>query len=568
MDHPIADCMSNRHDAGAELSAPSSVAALGIPEGLAEDLFMRRILADRMTTIGRAADTLKVSHAVGDELAESLRQKNLLEYHGLDGRDYRVSLTEAGQRTTTDRLRMGSHVSTMPVPVVDYRRIVEAQRAQVQVTREITKQAFADMVVEDNLLDQIGPAFLGDGAIFLYGPPGTGKTSLAERMARFYGDAVVIPRVLEVEGQLISVFDPAVHDPIDQQPPQLDPRFVLCRRPLVMVGGELTMPMMDLNFDPLSGMSTAPIQLLANNGILVLDDFGRQTATPDEILNRWIVPLSRGIDFLRPHSGNKFTVPFEVKLVISTNLDPYKLGDDAFLRRLRNKVYVGACSEPAFNWILVRAADRMGMEITQAAAAHMVELTKSHLGELRPYVAHDLCELALGLCEYDGLSHQLNPRLLDRAAAVYFVQGAYGRPCPAAEPDAEMPTFAPNVEAEAGMPTRPTGTRRNDGKGPAATDGKDNGEDATALLPSDDEDAATKTPDTEETGADAEANDTDDDSTSTEDEATSDAADSDGGKNKAGGAKRSGKGDSDESGRRRRDLAVANLPTSGFSRRR
>jgi DNA-binding MarR family transcriptional regulator len=409
-------------DPAPSLHAPSTVAALGIPEGLAEDLFLRRVMAERLMTVSRAADALAISHAVGDQLAESLRQKNLLEYQGVEGRDYRVSLTEAGRRLTTERMRSGHHVAPMPVPLSAYKMVVELQRSEVKITRAAAKKAFADLVIEDGLLDQIGPAFLSDGAIFFYGPPGTGKTSLAERMCRFYEDRVLVPRFIEVDGQLVSVFDPSVHEPVEDQPANLDPRYLLCKRPLIMAGGELTMSMMDLQYDPISGLSTAPIQLLANNGILVLDDFGRQTASPDEILNRWIVPLSRGVDFLRPNTGNKFTVPFELKLIISTNLDPHSLGDDAFLRRLRNKVFVGACSEAAFNWILVRAADRYQLQVTPEAAAYMSKITREQLGELRPYVANDLCELAVGVCQYDGLAHQLNERLIDRVASVYFVR--------------------------------------------------------------------------------------------------------------------------------------------------
>lgn len=409
-------------DPAPSLHAPSNVAGLGIPEGLAEDLFLRRVMTERLMTVSRAADALAISHAVGDQLAESLRQKNLLEYQGVEGRDYRVSLTEAGRLLTTERMRSGHHVAPMPVPLSVYKMIVELQRSEIKITRAAAKKAFADLVIEDGLLDQIGPAFLSDGAIFFYGPPGTGKTSLAERLCRFYDDRVLVPRFIEVDGQLVSVFDPSVHEPVEEQPPNLDPRYLLCRRPLIMVGGELTMSMMDLQYDPISGLSTAPIQLLANNGILVLDDFGRQTVSPDEILNRWIVPLSRGVDFLRPNTGNKFTVPFELKLIISTNLDPHSLGDDAFLRRLRNKVFVGACSEAAFNWILVRAADRYRLQVTPEAAAYLSKITVEQLGELRPYVANDLCELAVGVCQYDGLAHQLNERLIDRVASVYFVR--------------------------------------------------------------------------------------------------------------------------------------------------
>ena len=406
------------------LQAPSKVADLGIADGLAEDLFLRRILTERMTTIGRAADALSISHAVGDELAESLRQKKLVEYQGVEGRDYRVTLTELGQRQTIERMKSGRHVSHMPISVNNYRDLVEVQRAEVSITRGAVKDAYGDLVLEDSLLDQIGPAFLSEGAIFFYGPPGTGKTSLAERMCRFYDDQVLIPRFLEADGQIITVYDPALHQADPNQPPNLDPRYVLCERPLIMVGGELTMEMMDLQYDEISGLSAAPIQLLANNGILVVDDFGRQTATPDEILNRWIVPLSRGIDFLRPKTGTKFTVPFELKLVISTNLDPHSLGDDAFLRRLRNKVYVGACTEAAFDWVLVRAAGRADLEVTQEAASYLSHLTREYLGELRPYVAIDFCDLAIGICRYDDLEMKLTSRLIDRVANVYFVRNS------------------------------------------------------------------------------------------------------------------------------------------------
>ncbi len=409
-------------DALNSFRAPGKLAELGVSEGLAEDLFLRRVLTERMTTVGETSDALAIAHAVGDELAESLRQKNLLEYHGAVGRDYRIGLTEQGQRVTAERMASGRHVAQMPVPLDDYRNLVEMQRAEVTLTRAMAKQVYADLVLEDGLLDQIGPAFVSEGAIFFYGPPGTGKTSLAERMARFYSDLILVPRFVTVDGQLIAVFDPALHEEAEVQPDQLDPRYVLCKRPLILVGGELTMSMMDLQHDPVSGLSTAPIQFMANNGILVVDDFGRQAASPDEILNRWIVPLSRGIDFLKPHSGTKFTVPFELKLVISTNLDPNNLGDDAFLRRLRNKVFVGGCSESAFNWILVRAAQREELEVTAEAAAYLVQISRESIGELRPYVAVDFCELAVGICRYDELPRRLTNRLIDRVAGVYFVR--------------------------------------------------------------------------------------------------------------------------------------------------
>jgi hypothetical protein len=404
------------------LRSPAAIAELGVPEGLVEDLFMRRVQAERTTTIGRVAEALLVSHAIGDEIAEALRRKNLLEYQGAEGRDYRISLTELGFRVTSDRMASGRHVSPVPVPLAHYRSLVDRQRADLAITRAGIRDIFSDLVLEDGILDQIGPAFLNEGAIFLYGPPGTGKTALAERMARFFTDLVLIPHFIEVDGQMISVYDPAVHEAEPEQPVGIDPRYIACRRPLIMVGGELTLDMMDLHHDPTAGLETSPIQLKANNGILVLDDFGRQAASPDDILNRWIVPLSRRIDFLKPVSGSKFTVPFELKLVISTNLDPKTLGDDAFLRRLRNKVHVGPCSETAFNWILVRAAHDHKIEVNAEVAAHLAAVTIKEVGELRPYVAIDFCEMASGVLRYDEASRTVDHRLVDRIASLYFVR--------------------------------------------------------------------------------------------------------------------------------------------------
>jgi hypothetical protein len=404
------------------LRAPGTIEGLGIPLGLAEDLFMRRVLTERTTTIGEASQLLCISHGVGVELAQSLREKTLIEYLGATGRDYRIQLTEMGHRTTTQRMGSGRHVSAMPIPLNYYRTVVEAQVSDLLVDRETIAAAFADLVVDDQILDQIGPAFLSGGAIFLYGPAGTGKTSLAERLNRVFDDPVLIPRYVETDGQIISVYDPALHHAIDIQPPGIDPRWVVCERPLIIVGGELDMGMLDLRYDRISGVNAAPIQMLANNGVLVVDDFGRQAIRPEEVLNRWIVPLSRGIDYLKANTGSKFTVPFALKLVISTNLDPNSLGDDAFLRRLRNKVFVGPVTDEAFTEVLYQSVERFDLDLTEDAADHLCAVAREHIGELRPYLAVDFCELTLAICDYEQCERVLDPDMIDRVADLYFVQ--------------------------------------------------------------------------------------------------------------------------------------------------
>ena len=401
--------------------APSRPEDLGIPDNMVEDLFCRRVLNARRTTIRQAAQEIGLSQSIATIVAEDLRTRNELEFHGLDGRDYLVGLTEQGRSNTMESMRDCSYSEILPVPLKLYVQTVNSQKAKLTINRENVKAAFNDLVVSDELLDQLGPAFLNDGAIFLYGPPGTGKTSLAERMIRIHGDAILIPHAIEVDGEIITIFDPAIHHPVSPQPVGLDPRWMLCARPIVIVGGELTMDMVDLEQDVKSGVYRAPLQMLASNGILVVDDFGRQAIRPSDLLNRWIIPLSRNVDFLKLANGSKFTVPFEIKLVCSTNLNPNSLGDDAFLRRLRNKVFVGSIEEDAFNWILARVAQSKGLQVTAEGAERLRYQAQIHLGELRPYLAVDFCELAIGICEYEGIPRNLDTRMIDRVAGVYFV---------------------------------------------------------------------------------------------------------------------------------------------------
>lgn len=405
-----------------QLRPPGKLEELGVPAGLAEDLFLRRVLTERITSIGEVADLLHVTHPLADELATQLREKRLIEYLGASGRDYRIQLTELGQRTTTQRMASGQYVGGIPVALRDYQQVVAAQRSELVLDQSLVRAAFEDLVLDDDLVDQIGPAFVGKGAMFLYGPAGTGKTSVAERLNRIFDDPVLIPHHIEIDGQIISVYDPALHRAADVQPEQIDRRWVLCERPLIVVGGELDMTMLDLHHDRVSGVNIAPIQLLANNGILVVDDFGRQAVRPEAILNRWIVPLSRGIDFLKVSSGSKFTVPFELKLVISTNLEPTSLGDDAFLRRLRNKVYVGPITEEAFVTILKRAAMTHDVQLTTGAAEYLCEIARHRVGELRPYLAVDFCELTEAACRYERIPNVLDADMVDRIADLYFVQ--------------------------------------------------------------------------------------------------------------------------------------------------
>jgi len=423
-------------------SIDNAASSMETPIDVVEDIVVRRLLRDRSNTIFGLSEALGVPVGVIKTLVEDLRGRAFVDVEGMDGRDFRIALTSTGVDLAEERRRHCSYAGPCPVTLAEYSAMVAAQRPTGAITREGLGPAFGDLVVSPETLAQIGTAVVSHGAIFLYGPAGTGKTSLAERIIRLFGDSILVPHAIEVDRQIITLFDPAVHRPIADAGPEADGRWVRCHRPLVMVGGELTLDMFELSFDQNAHIHSAPIQVKANNGILLIDDFGRQAASPDQVLNRLIVPLSRSIDFLRLSTGHTFQLPFEARPVISTNLEPSSLGDEAFLRRLRNKVFIGPCTPEAFNWILARSAQKMSIEITANVAQHLRELSMRELGGLRPYVATDFCELIQGVAAFEGGAISVDVQLIDRIAAQYFVIGAEP------EPDFEV-AMAPPPMAQA-----------------------------------------------------------------------------------------------------------------------
>ena len=408
------------------LRAPNTVDDLGIPPALVTDLLLRRLLLEGKSTVAALSQALALNPSLVDKIIQELREKKEIEVLGMVGRDYLIALTDLGQRHATDRLNQSRYAGAAPVCLSDYRVVVARQRLSVSVNRETLKSAFSDLVISDELLDELGPALITNGAVFLYGPPGTGKTSIAERLVRISPDLVLVPRAVEVDGQIIAVFDSTVHIPADSQPEDLDPRWVVCQRPRVLVGGELTGDMLDLTYDRTSGIYLAPMQMKANNGVMIVDDFGRQVMTPEQLLNRWIVPLDRRIDFLSLVYGVSFEVPFDVKVVLSTNLNPSDLGDEAFFRRIQSKIYVGPVSEQSFDWILARVAHALGVSCETDAAEYLKQVCRAHGGDLRPYLPADVCKLMKAVAEYEGIAPALKPETIDRVLRLYYTESPEG----------------------------------------------------------------------------------------------------------------------------------------------
>ena len=404
-------------------SSPSSIDDLGVAASLIEDIILQRLVIDGRSSVSRMAQATALSVGVVDSIVDGLRQRMYLEIQGMDGRDYILAPTDKGKTEAANRAQALMYAGAAPVALDDYTRVVESQRGRAPINAATLNEAFNDLIIPPGFFDELGPALVSKGAVFLYGPPGTGKTSLAERMIKMYKDPVLVPRAVEFDQAVITVFDPSIHEPVTPQPDGLDGRWVLCLRPCVIVGGELTEKQLELERDPSSGVYRAPLQMKSNNGIFVIDDFGRQKMTPEAVLNRWIVPLSRGIDFLTLAHGAALTIPFDSKVVFSTNMRPDQLGDDAFARRIPNKVYVGSIDDAGFDQILAAVCKGMGVGCNQESANYLRQLIREQTGsDLRPYYPADFAKTLLAICEYEGRPKVLDRNAIDRVANIYFTK--------------------------------------------------------------------------------------------------------------------------------------------------
>ncbi len=394
---------------------------LGVPGTTVIDLALRRALREGQTSTLRLAQALCVSPILMEQAVEQLRNDGLIEIHGIEGRNYILTLSESGRRQATERMALSRYAGPVPVSLNDYSRVVRSQHSTQRVTRDAVRRAFSDLVILPEVMSELGPAIHAQGAMFLYGPPGTGKSSIAERLIRVNDDSVLIPHAVEVDGQIISVFDPVLHEPIDPQPERLDRRWVRCHRPSIVVGGELTAGQLDLTLQEHAGIYLAPLQMQANNGVLVIDDFGRQLLTPEQLLNRWIVPLDRAIDFLKLDYGLKFEIPFLAKIVFATNLEPARLADEAFFRRIRSKIEIPPIDDATFDEVLQRASTSTGITLApEAPEALRLGSRERGDGDLRPYLPKAICELVRSITEYDDLPPLLDAAMVDRALSLYF----------------------------------------------------------------------------------------------------------------------------------------------------
>ncbi|MCM5572087.1 ATP-binding protein [Burkholderiaceae bacterium FT117] len=396
------------------------------------ELLLRHLARAGELRAGELAWRLGVALAVIEPTLNFLRGEKVVEVprRGSFDADVAYALTDLGRLRAREAFEKCRYVGPAPVSLADYVRQVDRQSVKgLRIDRDKIRAALGDAVVSENLMSRLGSALNSGRSILMYGASGTGKTYLAERMVRTASGAIFVPHAVHVDGEIVQVFDPLVHQPIEEAGSASkldrqavgDRRWMKTRRPVVVTGGELTVDMLDLQFESHSRFYIAPPQMKANNGMMILDDLGRQRIPVRELLNRWIVPLDRNVDYMALHTGTKFRVPFDVTVVFSSNLAPSDIGDPAFLRRLGYKIHVGALDEAGYREVFRQACARAGLVYDEFAADFLIRVM--HAENRLPLYAtipYDVLSKLRDRATFLGEQPRLDPDSLRWAWDLYF----------------------------------------------------------------------------------------------------------------------------------------------------
>jgi hypothetical protein len=406
--------------------APESLAAAGLSPVFVEDHVLRCLYARPQSSGAQLAASCGLGFQAGISSAlDGLRQEHLVEIRGQRGlgdAGYAYVLTTRGATRAAEAQERTHYQGPLPVSLNDYAASVQAQPIdRGLVTRERVREAFADLLAPESVTDRIGPSISSGSALFLFGSPGNGKTAMAERIARVLSDPIYIPHALEVDGAIVKLFDPLIHRAVQcASTPGLDQRWVQIERPLAVAGGELTLAGLDLLWNETGRYYEAPLQLRANGGVLLIDDFGRQQVRPTDMLNRWIVPLEKHIDYLTLVTGQRLQVPFQQMLVFATNLEPTDLADDAFLRRIRFKLRLEDPTVEQFDVLFERECQSRGVACSSDGVRYIRDRWLADR-PLRMCQPRDLVEQIVAIAEYQNRAADVaSEALLDQACESYF----------------------------------------------------------------------------------------------------------------------------------------------------
>lgn len=426
------------------ISQPQTVEETGLSFSLLLDLCIKTIYYAGRPEMRVIASQLALTFHIVQELLNFLKREQLCEVVGSAGlgeQNYQYALSSRGAEKAEEVVARGNYVGPAPVPLQKYVEMLERQSVKrLSADQETVERALSKLILSERTLTSVGPAVNSGKAILLYGGSGNGKSTMAKAIGEMLDGEILVPHALETSGQIIKIFDARVHQEVESPPAverraddpgsalplrverRRDRRWVLIRRPVLMVGGELTLGDLELRYDTVSKFYMAPLQVKANGGVLVIDDLGRQIVQPRELLNRWIVPMDKGWDHFTLQTGESIEIPFDVVLVFSTNLPPAQLGDEAFFRRIPHKVEIPNPSREEFVRILEQACRERDISFSQEAATYLLEHHYVEAGRvLRGCHPRDLMGLLSGIARYRGQAPTLTPDLIDRACESYFV---------------------------------------------------------------------------------------------------------------------------------------------------
>ncbi|MDA5557101.1 ATPase [Shimia sp. MMG029] len=417
--------------------APKRLEDMQLPVVMMRDILLKTIFRKNVDMVTDISKAICLPVAVTQQLVDLAREQKLLEATGTlnanSGNEMGYQLTDAGKTRAMDALAQSEYFGAMPVPLDVYREQVKRQSIRnIQITRDQLTNAMGHLILPPTLLDQLGPAVGSGRSILMYGPPGNGKSSISNGIRDAMGDKVYVPHAIEYAGQVITVYDPIVHSAAEAEEQDMsslrrtarfDSRYVKCDRPTVITGGELSLNMLDLVYNPTARTYQAPLQLKSTGGIFIVDDLGRQEEPPQALVNRWIVPLEESKDILALQSGEKFEVPFDTLVIFSTNFHPNEIFDQAALRRIFYKIKIDGPSQENFLKIFALVAKKKGLPLDEASLVHLLKTKYPTIDNTYAnYQPVFLIDQIISICEFEGIPYQMRPDLIDRAWSNMFVK--------------------------------------------------------------------------------------------------------------------------------------------------